>query len=348
MSTPEFNEKPDKARQFYLITSPRTGSNLLLKLLALENQPKVAFRQNGGYFFMPLVLLKAELRCSWKHIEQLSADQKEQVEECMKNCFHELTQHMESAKSEGKLVVVKEHSNFLTNPVAKTRFLYGEESTTQEMPWGLQGPNELVQSTSRSIHNETILSDGFLKLWRPVFLIRHPALSFPSFYRACARADGEEFMKTIPGRRSCQMVMTMRWTRKLHDFYFEHFKKSNIQAEDIKTNAIWPIVLDADDIMTEPAVLVKLCNIIGLDSDRLRYEWEPAEQVRPLWAQAFRTTLDSSTTINTKKTAGDIDINEEGRKWRDEFGEEDAQMIEKYVRAAMSDYEFLKSKRLRA
>jgi hypothetical protein len=58
--------------------------------------------------------------------------------------------------------------------------------------------------------------------------------------------------------------------------------------------------------------------------------------------------MGTSTTINTKKTAGDIDINEEGRKWRDEFGEEDAQMIEKYVRAAMSDYEFLKSKRLRA
>jgi hypothetical protein len=107
-------------------------------------------------------------------------------------------------------------------------------------------------------------------------------------------------------------------------------------------------VLDADDIMTEPAVLVKLCNIIGLDSDRLRYEWEPAEQVRPLWSQAFRTTLDSSTTINTDKTAGDIDINEEVGKWRDEFREEDAQMIEKYVRAAMLDYEFLKSKRLRA
>jgi hypothetical protein len=144
------------------------------------------------------------------------------------------------------------------------------------------------------------------------------------------------------------MVMTMRWTRKLHDFYCEHFKESNIQAEDIKTNATWPIVLDADDIMTEPAVLVKLCNIIGLDSDRLRYEWEPAEQVRPLWSQAFRTTLDSSTTINTDKTAGDIDINEEVGKWRDEFREEDAQMIEKYVRAAMLDYEFLKSKRLRA
>ncbi|KAJ5974923.1 hypothetical protein N7481_008630 [Penicillium waksmanii] len=348
MSNPEFNNKPDNPRQFYLITSPRTGSNLLLKILALEDQPNVAFRKHGGYFFMPLLLLKTKLRCSWIHVEQLSADQREQVEECMKNCFHELNQHVESANSEGKLVVVKEHSNFLTDPVAKTRFLYGEESVTQEMPWELRGPNELVQLTSRSIHNETILSDGFLKTWLPIFLIRHPALSFPSFYRACVRADGEEFMKSIPGRRSCQMVMTMRWTRKLHDFYVEHFNESNIQAEQGKAKAIWPIVLDADDIMTEPAVLVRLCNTIGLDRDRLRYQWEPADQVPPLWAQAFRTTLDSSTTINTKKAAGDIDINEEGRKWRDEFGEEDGQMIENYVRAAMLDYNFLKSKRLRA
>ncbi|KAJ5886317.1 uncharacterized protein N7473_008991 [Penicillium subrubescens] len=338
---------PDQPRRFYIITSPRTGSNLLLKILALEDQPNVAFRRNGGYFFMPLVLLKAELRCSWKHVEQLSADQKAHVEECMKSCFNEFNDHIESAGSEGKIVVVKEHSNFLTDPVAKTRFLYGEESIIQEMPWTLRGPNELVRTTSRSVLNETILSDEFLNTWRPVFLIRHPALSFPSFYRASVRADGEEFTKSTPGRRACQMVMTMRWTRKLYDFYVDSFKECNIRADQETAEATWPIVLDADDIMTEPAVLVKLCNILGLDSDRLRYEWGPSNQSRPLWAQAFRTTLDSSTTIITTKVAGNVNIDEEGKKWKEEFGEEDGQMIENYVRAAMLDYEFLKSKKLR-
>ncbi|KAF7590780.1 hypothetical protein BBP40_002396 [Aspergillus hancockii] len=337
----------NEPRRFLLLASPRTGSNLLLKILSLEDQPNVATCKNGGYFFMPLVLLKQELRCSWKNVEQLSTDERDKLETSMKGCFNALNQHIKGATSSGKLVFVKEHANFLTDPVAKTRFIYGEESVTQELPWMIRGPEEVVRTTSRSIHNKTILSDEFLQGWNPVFLIRHPALSFPSFYRASVRADGREFMSSIPGRRSCQMVMTMRWIRKLYDFYSEYFTECKKQTGQANIHGIWPIILDADDVIAEPAVLVKLCNLIGLDSYFLRYEWEPSSQTRPLWAQAFRTTLDSSTKIIATKVAGDIEIDEEVKKWREEFGEEDGRMIEKYVRAAMPDYEFLKSKRLR-
>ncbi|EEH18466.1 hypothetical protein PABG_07527 [Paracoccidioides brasiliensis Pb03] len=329
----------DQPRRFYLLTSPRTGSNLLLKILALEDQPDVYFRKNGGYFFMPLVSLRAELRCSNKHVEKLSTEQKEKLEDCTKSCLIELYRHIETAESKGKLVVIKEHTNFLTNPVVKTQFLYGDDQPARAMS-SMRG--------DRSIHNETILSDEFLKTWCPAFLIRHPALSFPSFYRASIRADGEGFTKSIPGRRGLQMVMTMRWTRKLYDFYAEHFNKFKSQSEP----ADWPIVLDADDVMSEPAVLVKFCNIIGLDSNKLRYHWEPAKETknppRLPWFQAFRTTLDSSTTILTTKIAADINIDEEAKEWKKEFGEEDGQLVESYVRAAMPDYKFLKSKRLRA
>lgn len=339
----------NQPRRFYLITSPRTGSNLLLKILALEDQPNVAFREDGGYFFMPLVLLGTKLGCSGTPVEHLSTDQKRQIEECTKSCFNEFNRHIESAESRGQIVVVKEHSSFLTEPVAKTRFLFGEQSAIQEMPWTLRTPNELIRTNARSVHNETVLSDEFLKTWLPVFLIRHPALSFPSFYRVFAKARGTEFAKSVPGRRSCEMTMTMRWTRKLHAFYLEHFNECNIRADqgDAETGT-WPIILDADDIMTQPAVLVRLCSIIGLDSDRLRYTWGQSNQPQPHWAQTFRTTLDSSTAIITTRAAGDIDIEEEGKKWTEEFGEEDGQMVEQYVRAAMPDYEFLKSKRLRA
>jgi hypothetical protein len=334
-------------RRFLLVASPRTGSNLLLKILALEDQPNVATCKNGGYFFMPLVLLKQELRCAWKNVEQFSKDERDKIGIGMKRCFNELDQHIKCAISSGKLVFVKEHANFLTDPVAKTQFIYGEESVTQELPWMIKGSDEVVQTTSRSIHNKTILSDEFLRSWNPVFLIKHPALSFPSFYRASVRADGQEFMNSIPGRRSCHMVMTMRWIRKLYDFYSEYFTESKHQTVQANGDDIWPIILDADDVIDKPAVLVKLCNLTGLDSGLLRYEWEPSRQARPLWAQAFRTTLDSSTRIIATKAAGDIDIDEEVKKWKEEFGEEIGDMIEKYVRDAIPDYEFLKSKRLR-
>jgi hypothetical protein len=41
-----------------------------------------------------------------------------------------------------------------------------------------------------------------------------------------------------------------------------------------------------------------------------------------------------------------IDIDAEAAKWKVEFGEEIAQMIEKAVRDSMPDYEYLKARRI--
>ncbi|KAF3480785.1 uncharacterized protein GIQ15_06132 [Arthroderma uncinatum] len=333
--------------RFYLLTCPRTASNLLVKILALEEQPRVALRKDGGYFFSPLHLLKYDLGCVDTHVEELTPDQKEKQKKCMKKCFNELLQHLHHAESEGKLVVVKEHTQFLADPVAETRLLYGQESIAKELPWMLRGREDLVQTMEgRSTENETILSDKFLKMWQPIFVIRHPALSFPSWYRASVRADGKEFAKSARGRRICRAVMTLRWTRKLYDFYSEHFSKSDAQPETKVNHVTWPLVLDADDFITQPAVLVKLCQIIGLDSSKLRYSWEKDVQPRRPGIMAFRSTIDNSTSIDTTKVAGNINLDDEAEKWKQEFGEEIGWMVEKHVRSAMPDYSYLKSRRL--
>jgi hypothetical protein len=57
-------------------------------------------------------------------------------------------------------------------------------------------------------------------------------------------------------------------------------------------------------------------------------------------------SLNSSTTINIAKVAGDIDISLEAIKWRAEFGDELGRKVESYVLAAMDDYEYMKLKRL--
>lgn len=50
----------DYGRRFYLITYHRTASNLLLRILYLENQPNIMLRKMGSYFFMPSFLLGIE------------------------------------------------------------------------------------------------------------------------------------------------------------------------------------------------------------------------------------------------------------------------------------------------
>ena len=59
------------------------------------------------------------------------------------------------------------------------------------------------------------------------------------------------------------------------------------------------------------------------------------------------STLSASTGIVEGKTSNDLDIDKEVKKWKVEFEEEGGAHIEKWVRDAMPDYEYLKSRRLR-
>ena len=59
------------------------------------------------------------------------------------------------------------------------------------------------------------------------------------------------------------------------------------------------------------------------------------------------STLSTSTGIIDCKTSADLEIDEEAQKWRLEFGDEQGSHIQKLVRSAMADYEYLKARRLR-
>jgi hypothetical protein len=56
-------------------------------------------------------------------------------------------------------------------------------------------------------------------------------------------------------------------------------------------------------------------------------------------------TLNASTGIQTDKLSAGINIDAEAKKWKAEFGEYSGREIEKKVREAMGDYEWLKSRR---
>lgn len=98
----------------------------------------------------------------------------------------------------------------------------------------------------------------------------------------------------------------------------------------------WPLVLDADDIMTDPAVIIRFCEILGLDVAQLRFEWDKDEQKRRPGIMAFRSTIDRSTGIDTSKASrGIVNLDECAREWREEF-DDAGLMIEICVREAMA------------
>jgi hypothetical protein len=136
----------------------------------------------------------------------------------------------------------------------------------------------------------------------PTFLIRHPALVFPSHYRRGvdllgAEAAGSDTYHSIE--------MTMHWSRALFEWYTNHV---SFPTSDSGTDFRWPIILEADDIMLEPNLVRRYSDILGLDQNNLLFSWQPAR------TEGMRSTIVASEGIVEGKTSVGLDIAEEGKK----------------------------------
>ncbi|MCJ1251489.1 hypothetical protein MMC30_008723 [Trapelia coarctata] len=346
VDTAKQNKNTDQPRQLYLITYPRSASNLLVRILSLENQPNVLSRdRGGGYFFLPFFNLGDELNNRSRHVEKWTQEERSQMMQMYQKCYDDLEEHVQRASAEGKTIFVKEHGDFMTEPTAQTRFLFGKDSVT-EFPWTVKVPSTYGSELTHSALNHTALPDQFLQTWLPTFLIRHPALAFPSHYRTIIDTKGVEAARA--GERDQILMMTLHWTRALYDWYTQHLSKPE---PGVDSDITWPLVLEADDIMTEPEVIVRFCEIAGLDTTKLQSSWTPATEeelakINKVGRRMF-STISASNGIVKGKTSANLDIDTEAKKWKGEFGEGEGEKIERWVRAAMPDYEFMKAKRLR-
>ncbi|RSL81658.1 hypothetical protein CEP51_005679 [Fusarium floridanum] len=322
-------------RRYWLITSPRTASNLLVKVLNLDEQGVRPARE-GGYFFLPSIATRLTLL--QKPMEDWTEEECKQLEDLQKECLSRLEEYIAAADKEEQLVYVKEHAIMLTSALYDSQFMHGTLNVPGEPKIF---PTTNAPNPTRSSLNLTFLPDEFLKIWSPTFLIRHPAMQLPSLFRTCLtkmEMDGFSRWQKEP----LDIEVTMKWFRAMYDFYAKHF------GEDSQ----WPIVLDADDIMTSPHLVSKYAGLAGLDQDKLRFSWDKANQERlnalSTMEQRMLSTINGSSKIDSSKVAGNINIDDEAVKWRSEFGEEGGRKLEQWVRDAMPDYTFLHSKRLRA
>ncbi|KAF4468121.1 hypothetical protein FALBO_4996 [Fusarium albosuccineum] len=316
--------RPTPAARHLLVTSPRTASNLLVRILNLEGQGARPVK-NNGYFWLPSVLKRYAVQ--GKPMSEWTTEEKKDIDEIEQQCFDNLLDYIKEAENEGQLVLFKEHALLLNHPFFESEFAHGKGTTV--------GKPTVLGSGTRSPSNKTVLSDEFLKTFKPTFLIRHPALSFASMYRA-ARSDA----LGRPHKEPSLVERSSIWARRLFDFYEAEHGQGGER----------PLVLDADDMMTSPELMLKYARLAGLDPDKLRFSWEKASQEAlsnmSAMARMMLSSLNASEKVNLDKVAGDLDIAEEAAKWRVEFGDEGGNKLESWVRAAMPDYEYMRSKRL--
>ncbi|KAJ4010945.1 hypothetical protein NW752_007516 [Fusarium irregulare] len=321
---------PRPEARYIFVTGPRTASHLLMRILNIEGQGAHP-TWNDGYFWLQAMNLRTDAHKN--PMKEWSAEEKKSIEDMEQKCFNNLLEYIQNAEVEGNKVMFKEHALLLNHPFFESQRIHGEWATVGE-PQVLEGyPDGL--STTRSSLNETILSDDFLKTFRPTFLVRHPALSIPSLFRA-VRHEG--FKRKV---KELNLIETsLFWPRKLLEFY--EVQESN--------GGVKPLVIDADDMMTSPELMLKYARLAGLDPDKLQFEWEKAPKEvtdsHPPIVQYMLGSLNSSNKVDLGKVAGDVNIDIEAAKWREEFGEIAGDRLETHVRAAMGDYEYMRSKRL--
>ncbi|GAB0134989.1 hypothetical protein EsDP_00003341 [Epichloe bromicola] len=320
------------------ITYPRTASNLLMRMLCLQEQDQVVSRESGGYFFFPAVEkmnrdgLMRRPRAEWAEGEMTDMQQKYQA------CYSNLQELLESAAQQDKTAVTKEHAPFIMSPTAISDFLHGPRDAT--VPWRVHVPKGYsdAQCPPGLPLNPSVLPDGFLLRCTPAFLIRNPALAFPSFYRVILSFCNGDMAKVeeemVP---YIAVACTLRWTKQLYDWYAAAWEALGNEEKS-------PVILDADDILHSPHLVPRFCNLVGLDEAKVRFHWDPltAEQRNGVDSVSAKTraTLHSSSGIVGGKTFDGLTIEGEAKKWKAEFGELVGSRIESWVRASMPDYEY--------
>jgi hypothetical protein len=235
----------------------------------------------------------------------------------------------------------------LTDPVAQTQFHFSKDMELSER-WQVQststgGPIEKETDTTSqpSPNNKTVLPDSFLFTFHPTFLIRHPALVFPSYYRAHMDTYGHPTTKAEELALIAELEpwMTFHWQRTLYEFYSSGPSK--------------PTILDADDVILSPAVVMKHAELIGLEKENLQWDWEPLglEELSKIpegRGRRFVSTISRSAGVEKGKVGEGLDLEVEAGKWMEEFGELVGGRMEVWVKGALSDYEFLRERRLRS
>ena len=178
------------------------------------------------------------------------------------------------------------------------------------------------------IPDELLLRPGTI----PIFSIRNPRLAIPSAHRVMQRMGLEHGA----GELNFFTVTCPIWNRLIYDFYVSY--------------GYSPLVIDADDYLTDMDVVRAVCSNVGMDPDKLQLSWpaitaEEKTEIHPM-LYASQSKLFASSGPDPARAARNIDLIAEMQRWDQEFGADAAEMKE-LVEIAMPHYEYLRTKRMK-
>ncbi|KXT10083.1 hypothetical protein AC579_1566 [Pseudocercospora musae] len=324
----------EQPKRFMLVTNPRTCSNLLVRILGLDNQPHT---KHSSYHFLGCVIAMCTSNLWERKGNEWTEEERQFTYGVYKKGIESLEREL-TPGPEDKICFVKEHVESFIEPSVLLKFMHGDHKV-QPLTFDFPG-----YSSEKSAGNETIFPDAYLESWNPIFLVRHPARAFESMYRSfidvfktpvCEGVSQESTDKFF------EHAMTLSWSRKLYDFY--------------GSRGMDPIILDADDVVVSTEALTqKLAEYIGLDSNRLQYKWnaysKDDQEKQSAHERRMFSSINESNGVKADPAKLSSSIKSAAElvtKWTEAYGEETAKKLERWVEAAMPDYEYLRERRMR-
>lgn len=151
------------------------------------------------------------------------------------------------------------------------------------------------------LRNPTPFPAQFLEDVTPIFLVRHPALSIPSFFR-----KQKDTVRNKAHEEDFRMLTSLEWTRLIFDSYL---LRAGLQPYSCKPgDPRIPLVIESQDfIYKTDAVVDKVCAATRLDKSGVQFEWQPtpeAEQPPSFLAKAFFQDMFQSTGIKRADAVG--------------------------------------------
>ncbi|KAL3461852.1 hypothetical protein BJX64DRAFT_289032 [Aspergillus heterothallicus] len=176
--------------------------------------------------------------------------------------------------------------------------------------------------------NQTILPDQYLRTWQLTFVITHPVILFPKIYRAL---HAETNMPQAHRQGVAGLYMTYTWHRTLYDW--------------ARRRAMYrPVIVETGQLSEEPGqTIFKYYYITGLPVKGGVIPRREILEFKERHRAAHGAVVDAVRGVMGRRARSFLDawIEVEKGCWEAEFGEAAANFIERFVREAMADYEYL-------
>ncbi|RGP59219.1 sulfotransferase family domain-containing protein [Fusarium sporotrichioides] len=306
----------------FLFALNRTCSHVLCRLLS--GQP--GWTQSNYHFKRAFDFARESF--NWDSIATVSDDQRRGFEKLLQEGFDEVQSERNLAVAENKSMFLKEHTFYIWEPSKLSQSMWGGPPSP---PFTVQEKGSSSVSTELKT-NPTIFPDQWLSQWRPIFLIRHPALTFESWYRAESGARHIDLED-----RSWSFYTTYQYSRQLYDWFL---------SSGLSTSKL--IVVDADDILENGPTIKNLRVSIGMDESKILYKWDTIQAPE----NAGRRELDfmsgywGSTSVDSSKSSRGINLEAVYTRWDKDFNATVANQLRRIVEESMEDYNYLKGRKV--